>query len=56
MFKGIAMTVDLMKQMCTICDYGRFYSNDSEYYDNLRQALLEAISLLQREPVDIEHL
>lgn len=56
LFKEIAMTVDLMKQMCTICDYGRFYSNDSEYYDKLRQALLEAISLLQREPVDIEHL
>ena len=28
LFKEITMTVDLMKQMCDICDTGRLYSNE----------------------------
>ena len=56
LFKEITMTVDLMKQMCDICDTGRLYSNDEDYYLKLKLNLRHAIDLLQREPVDADNL
>lgn len=56
LFKEITAAIDLMKQMCDICDYGRLYSDDADYYIKLKQNLLKAIYLIQREPVDTERL
>ena len=55
-FKEITMTVDLMKQMCDICDAGvsKTLGKEQNYYLKLRQNLREAIVLLQKEPVETE--
>ena len=55
-FKEITMTVDLMKQMCDICDAGvsNTLGKEQNYYLKLRQNLREAIVLLQKEPVETE--
>ena len=55
LFKEITMTVDLMKQMITICDTGEelsFDTEDKKYYADLRNKLYNAIELIQQEPID----
>lgn len=55
-FKEIIMTIDLMKQMCDICDAGIYNSvgDEQNYYIKLKNNLRVGINLLQREPVDAE--
>ena len=54
LFKEIVMTVDLAKQMISICEAGVQYAEsdtDKNYYKNLKNKLYDVITLLQKEPV-----
>ncbi len=53
MFKGIMMTVDLLRQLKLVCKHGAKISNDpadSNYYYNLIDKIDEAIYLINKEP------
>ncbi len=52
-FKGIMMTIDLLKQMNTICEDGINSSKtpeDKKYYKLLKKNIADAIELINREP------
>lgn len=54
LFKEIAMTIDLLKQITEICDEGiNISANDYEkrYYDDLKTTAQESIILLSKEPI-----
>lgn len=50
MFKEIAMTADLIKQLIEISEIGSKLTND-DYYTDLGTNLREALRLIQREPI-----
>lgn len=52
-FKGIMMTIDLLKQLKLVCDVGINISrsqDEYDYYSNLRANIDEAIDLINKEP------
>lgn len=52
-FKGIMMTIDLLKQMNTICEDGLKNAKteeDKTYYRDLKQNISDAIELINKEP------
>ena len=53
MFKGIMMTIDLLKQIKTVAEHGAAISNtnkDYNYYTELVSKIDNAIALINREP------
>ena len=51
LFKEITMTIDLLKQLIMIAEYGEKYSeHDKEYYNDLSVKFREALDLIRREP------
>jgi hypothetical protein len=53
MFKGIMMTIDLLKQIKTVAEHGAAISktnSDYEYYTELVSKIDDSVSLITREP------
>ena len=51
LFKEITMTIDLLKQLIMIAEYGEKYSeHDKEYYHDMSVKFRDALDLIRREP------
>ena len=59
LFKEINMTIDLLKQLISVCEDGQIYSDseeDKSYYSKMANRFKEAIYLIQQAPVTADSL